>query len=169
MVGELASGDETLFERIFLHHFGACQNTLKRNYKASHEDAYDSVMWAMLRMRQLLLEKKVGFGNLEAYLIRMANNHYLKKQMRSREITVATLPDDQEEETPVFDEEMVQALGKAWSKLEEKCQILLKGFYYDKIELKQMTTHLNDSSEANTRKRKERCINALRKLFFEFC
>lgn len=165
----LGQGDETLFETIFLRQFGACMNILKNKYQSPHEDAYDSVMWAMLRMRELLLGRKLEYGNLESYLIRIATNHYLKKQTRIREIPTEHFPDILTVEEPLFDEEMLEILGKAWAKLGEKCQLLLKGFYYDKVELKHLTTILGDSSDANTRKRKERCLNGLRKLFFESC
>lgn len=169
LVEKLRQGDESLFETIFLRQFGACMTVLKRKYKAPHELAYDSVMWAMLRMRQLLLEQQVSYSNLESYIVRMAANHYLKIQTRSREVAMDRLPESMPEAEPVFDDEMLGILEKAWAKLGEKCQLLLKGFYYDNFELKQLTTILQDSSESNTRKRKERCIDGLRKLFFESC
>jgi DNA-directed RNA polymerase specialized sigma24 family protein len=166
MVEQLGRGDEALFETIFVQHFSACLNGLKKKYRAPHEDAYDSSMWAMLRVRELLAEKKIGFNNLESYIFRMAANHYLKKLTRNREMTVENLPDVAEHDEPAFDEETMGILEKSWSKLGEKCQLLLKGFYYDRIELKHLTQLLGDSSEANTRKRKERCMLELRKLFF---
>lgn len=163
---KLTCGDEALFETIFLNHFDTCMSRL-RSYTVTREQAYDSVMWAMLRMRQMLLEQKVAYGNLESYVVRMAVNHYLKKQTRSKEIPMEVLPEVATETEPIFDEDMLGILEKAWAQMGEKCQLLLKGFYYDKIELKHLTVLLDDSSEANTRKRKERCINGLRKLFFE--
>ena len=169
LVNDLRLGDETLFETIFLRQFGACMDWLKKKYKVPHEDAYDSVMWAMLRMRQCLLENKVTYGNLESYMLRMAANNFLKKQSRSREIPTEHLPESIAEEEPVFDDEMLRMLDTAWTKLGEKCQLLLKGFYYDKLELKHLSALLGDTSEANTRKRKERCLSGLRKLFFESC
>ncbi len=169
LTDKLGRGDESLFETIFLRHFKTCMDILKRKYNTSHEDAYDSVMWAMLRMRQLLLERKVAYGNLESYVVRMAANHYLKAQARSREIPMEELPEAPMDAEPAFDDEMLNVLEIAWAKLGEKCQLLLKGFYYDKIELKHLTALLDDSSEANTRKRKERCLSGLRKLFFESC
>jgi RNA polymerase sigma factor (sigma-70 family) len=164
----LRQGDESLFETLFLSHYKSCLNILTRKYRAPHEEAYDAVMWTMLRMRQLLLEGKVAYGNLESYMIRMAVNQYLKKQERNREFPTETLPEgiiDQEEWT---DTESLTILDRAWQKMGDKCQELLKGFYYDKTELKQLTTLLGDSSEANTRKKKERCLIELRTLFFRF-
>jgi len=166
MVEQLGQGNESLFETIFVHYFATCMNGLKKKYKAPHEDAYDCSMWAMLRIRELLAEKKIGYNNLESYISRMATNHYLKKLSRNREVPMENLPDLEMHDESAFDEETMRILEKSWSRLGEKCQLLLKGFYYDRIELKRLSQLLNDSSEANTRKRKERCMLELRKLFF---
>lgn len=164
----LQQGDESLFETLFLTHYKSCLNILVRKYRAPHEEAYDAVMWAMLRMRQLVLENKVAYGNLESYVTRMAVNDYLKKQERNREFPTDILPEGIQNEEDWTDADSLNILDRAWEKIGEKCQVLLKGFYYDKTELKQLTTLLGDSSEANTRKKKERCLIELRSLFFRY-
>lgn len=164
----LQQGDESLFETLFVKHYKPSMGILIKKYQASHEAAYDAVMWAMLRMRQLLLEEKVAYGNLEAYLTRMSVNHYLKHQGRNKEISTDTLPESLADQDELQDPETQQILAKAWAKMGDGCQELLKGFYYDKIELKKLTVILGDSSEANTRKKKERCLIELRSLFFRF-
>ena len=72
LLAQLQEGNELLFEKFFCGFFGKNLNLLKRKYNAGHEDAYDCVMWAMLRMRQLMIEDKVAYGNLENYFTRMA-------------------------------------------------------------------------------------------------
>lgn len=139
-----------------------------KKYQAPHEEAYDSVMWAMLRMRQLLLEGKVEYGNLESYMIRMSVNDFLKKKDRNREFATETLPEPVASHDNHDNAETMAILDKAWQKMGDKCQELLKGFYYDKVELKKLTAMLGDTSEANTRKKKERCLIELRALFFRF-
>ena len=165
---QLQEGNELLFEKFFYGFFGKNLNLLKRKYQAEHEDAYDCVMWAMLRMRQLLIENKVTFGNLENYFSRMAVTRYIKSQSRKKEFATDNLPDLQVGEDHFVEKEMLSILNKAWARLGDPCQELLKGFYYDKIELKQLSDMLGDTSAANTRKRKERCLKKLRKLFFEY-
>lgn len=164
----LRKGNEQLFEQVFLTHFERCMSFLKMKYGAEHADAYDTVMWSLLRFRQILVDGKVVYGNLEAYFLRIAVTRYLKDLNAGKEITTEHIPEmallsDEE----AADEETLDMLAKAWSKLGELCQKLLKGFYYDSTDLKSMTVLLGDSSEANTRKRKERCIKELRKYFFE--
>lgn len=163
----LQQGDESLFETLFQNHFKACLGILIKKYQAPHEEAYDCVMWAMLKMRHLLLDNKVAYGNLESYLVRMAVNKYLKTMGRNREIPMEILPEGGDDPEEFNDAEAVAILEGAWSRMGAKCQELLKGFYYDKIELKKLTGLLGDTSEANTRKRKERCMQELRNLFFQ--
>ena len=167
MTEQLQQGDETLFETLFLSRFEACMGILMRKYRASHPDAYDCVMWAMLRMRQLMMENKVAFGNLEAYVVRMSVNKYLKQVERNREFPTEIMPEGITDSNEELELESLETLDSAWSKMGQKCQDLLKAFYYDKIELKRLTEILGDRSEASTRKRKERCLNELRRLFFE--
>jgi RNA polymerase sigma factor (sigma-70 family) len=168
LLGRLRQGDESLFTTLFQQHFKGCMGILTRKYRAPHEEAYDCVMWAMMRMRQVLIEDKVGYGNLESYMIRMAVNHYLKKQERNKEVSTESMPEPVSDHSDMVDTESIELLDRAWGKMGEKCQELLKGFYYDKIELKKLTALLGDTSESNTRKRKERCLQELRMQFFRF-
>ncbi|MEO1264038.1 MAG: hypothetical protein AAFZ15_34855 [Bacteroidota bacterium] len=167
LLEQLRIGNEQLFEQIFVQYFKKNLNLLKKKYKATHEDAYDCVMWALMRMRQMLLENKVAYGNLENYFSRIAVTRYIKSQSRKKEFPTEEMPEFSEDESFFFDEETLGILDRAWSHLGESCQNLLKGFYYDKKELKQLTKILGDSSAANTRKRKERCLKKLRELFFK--
>ncbi|MCB0640208.1 MAG: sigma-70 family RNA polymerase sigma factor [Phaeodactylibacter sp.] len=167
LIDKLKRGDEQLFEKIFLGFFEKNLKLLKAKYQAEHENAYDCVMWAMLRMRQMLLEDKISYGNLDNYFSRIAVTRYVKQQSRKREFAVEELPELGIGEDHFIDDATLIRLNKAWDRLDEPCQKLLKGFYYDKIELKELSVLLDDTSAANTRKRKERCLKKLREFFFE--
>lgn len=168
LIDQLKRGNELLFEKIFSGFFKKNLNILTRKYNAAHEDAYDCVMWAMLRMRQMLLENKVTYGNLDNYFTRMAVTRYIKSQSRKKEFATDTFPELGIGEENFVDNEALEILEKAWQQLGGPCRELLKGFYYDKIELKDLTEILKDTSTSNTRKRKERCLKKLKKLFFQY-
>ena len=164
----LQQGDQRLFEQIFLSHFERCRSLLTIKYSAPPGDTYDVVMWSLIQFRHLLVEGKVAYGNLEAYFMRIAVSKYLREQNSGKEIPTATLPEELDLPTPYLeDEETLAVLAKAWSRLGDICRQLLKGFYYDKLDLRSITALIGDSSEANTRQRKVRCIKELRKIFFE--
>lgn len=167
LLKNLKKGDESLFEKAFLSHFEYGMNILKKKYSASHENAYDTTMWGILQFRKLLLEDKIAYGNLETYLIRIIVSRYLYTQKKPSSVefnaeVFGDIPDDVEAE----DVESIERLNKAWEKLCDNCRKLLGGYYYDKIQLKELSKQLDDSSPANTRKRKERCIKKLRAYFF---
>ncbi|MDZ4679957.1 MAG: hypothetical protein SH848_15450 [Saprospiraceae bacterium] len=164
----LKQGNQQLFEQIFLSHFERCRSLLVVKYGARQNDAYDVVMWSLVQFRHLLLAGKVAYGNLEAYFMRIAVSKYLRDQNSGKEIPTETLPEELDFPTHYLeDEETLAVLAKAWSKLGDICRKLLQGFYYDKLDLRSITALIGDSSEANTRQRKVRCIKELRKLFFE--
>ena len=162
----LKNGDEQIFETIFLSHFESCLSYIKFNYKASHEDAYDASMEAMLTFCRNLKEGKVVYGNLQFLFTQMAGQIYLKwikKESRKEEMGDYDTP---EEEDVMFDKGSLHLLGKAWIKLGEGCQDLLKDFYHNENTLKEIADKIGKTS-ASLRKQKQRCVEKLRVYFTE--
>jgi RNA polymerase sigma factor (sigma-70 family) len=167
LLDAMCEGNELLFEKAFLSHFEYCMNILKKKYSASHEDAYDITMWGMLEFRKLLIARRISYGNLQTYLIRMISNRYLYIKKRPMHASLEDWMDNKVREVPPeTDEDDLHLLGQAWQRLCDDCRTLLQLYYYDKLQLKEISKLTNDSSEANTRKRKERCVKKLRDIFF---
>ena len=103
MVKKLQAGNEILFEKMFVFFFKKNIRILKGKYKANHEDAYDCVMWALLRIRQMLIENKISYGNINNYFTRMASTRYIKTQSRKKEFATETIPEPPIEDEPIFD------------------------------------------------------------------
>ena len=165
MVCNLKEGQEELFEKIFLGHFKDCMNYLENNCSASYEDAYDVSMETLLQFRRLLLQDKIRYGNLRFLFTRMAMQLFWKWKKAK---PVSESADEMELEVPVeeYDEESIQLLDKAWSKLGEACQRLLKEFYYNGIQLITLA-RMFDKSDAAVRQEKKRCLQKLRAIYFE--
>ena len=170
LVGGLRQGDEQLFETIFVEHFGSCRSYLMRECSANSEDAYDMTVETIIVFRQMLIDGKIKYGNLRFYFTKMAKDAYLKviaKQKRTPIGTFNPVEDDRAEEiTESFDEEQITALTNAWSKLGDDCQNLLRKHVQEGFQLKLIAASLNET-EANMRKRKERCMAKLKGFFFE--
>lgn len=167
LLEKLKKGDNELFQKIFLAQFDHHKKFLKTKFKAQDCDAHDAVMEALLRFRQLLIDGKLRYDNLKGFLLMIVKSVYLKNFTNNRELPTDEFVDVVSWlETEPFDEESLNSLENAWKKLEDLCQQLLKGFYYDRTDLRTLTVQLNVSSEANTRKQKERCIKKLRLHFF---
>jgi hypothetical protein len=78
MAEQLRSGDQQLFERIFLHHFKPCMQFLMHFKNYSHTNAYDATMNTLLEFRQMILEHKLTYGNLRYLFTRIAVFNALK-------------------------------------------------------------------------------------------
>lgn len=165
LLTELQQGQETLFEQVFLAHFEDCLRYIQHKYQTNRATAYDVTMDTLLRFRQRLIQGKIKYGNMRFLFTQMAGQHYLKSlQGQQATNTIHHL----ELAAPLehIDEDITEALEKAWASLCQKCQHLLKGFYYDHITLKKLSMLLQHSSEAATRKQKQRCVDKLRHTFF---
>ena len=166
----LQKGDETLFEKIFVKHFSDCRSYLMRECNASSDDAYDMTVDTIIAFRKRLVEGKIEYGNLRFYFTKMAKDSYLKllqkaKRMPTDEYDLSNF-DPEEDAAEGFDEDQLQSLDRAWTKLGEECKKLLKSHVYDGLQLKQVAQILSEN-EANIRKRKERCMEKLKSAFFE--
>ncbi len=160
LVGQLQQGNERLFEQIFLSHFELCMNYIQNQCNASYDDAYEAVMDTLVQFRKRIIQGKVHYGNMRYLFTLMAKQNYLKlEQSLNKEVMSA------DDET-AFDEETLGLLDKAWEQLCNNCQQVLRGYYYDGFTLKQLTQRLNHTSNAATRKQKERCLKKLRNTFF---
>lgn len=163
LLEQVQQGNDELYEKVFLTHFDDCCHYLKRNYQASHEDAYDASMETMLEFMNRLQEGKIAYGNLRFLFTRMAGQIYwkwIKKEDKKRDLQDFQLGAPAE----TYDEDTLQALHKAWEGLCQDCQHLLQQFYYQGIALKSLAEQL-DKPSATLRKQKQRCVEQLRKLF----
>ena len=170
MLSALQRGDETLFEHVFVKHFSDCRGYLMRECSANADDAYDITVETIISFRKRLIEGKIEYGNLRFYFTKMAKDSYLKLVEKNKRMPVKEFvlneANREEEPTQDFDEDQLQSLDKAWTKLNEDCQKLLRSHIYDGLQLKQVALLLNEN-EANIRKRKERCMDKLKSSFFD--
>lgn len=168
LLQELKRGDETLFQTIFLAHFQDCIKFISNKYGLQHEKAYDITMDALLLFRRRLLEGKISYGNIRFLFTRMAGQIYLKqanKEIAKVEISeIQGLLNDEDEE---LDSETLEAFNQAWEQLGTDCRGLLKRFYYYKATLKEIAEEQQKTAAA-LRKQKQRCIEKLRHLFYQF-
>jgi RNA polymerase sigma factor (sigma-70 family) len=167
---KLKAGDESLFERVFVKHFNDCRRYLISQCNASPDDAYDVTVETLIRFRQALMEDKIGYDNLRFLFTQMAKQIYLKWLQHGKRLPTTTLDnqaDDRAEDSDLlFDDETITLLEQAWQNLGTECKKLLKSHYYDGIQLKQISASIGQSDVA-VRKRKERCMETLKKYFFE--
>ena len=162
MAAELIAGDKTVFKLAFLAHFSSCRDYLIVNYGASAEDAYDATMDTLVEFHHRLLDGKIRYGNLRYLFTKMATQIYQKTHRKNKRLgglqdeKIATMADEN-----MYDQETENLLLKAWAKLGEGCQKILKAFYYDNTNLNVLADE-QGKDHATMRKQKQRCVESLR-------
>lgn len=167
MVSATIDGDQRFFEKVFHAHFEDCMAYLRRKDHASEAEAYDAVMEALLRFRDLLTAEKIRYGNLRYLLTLMARQELSRQRKRLGHITF--LPDvglDLVEEEAELSNEDFTTLSRAFKSLGEDCRELLRGFYYRRRTIKEMAEEEN-RKPATVRKQKSRCVALLRRYFYQ--
>ncbi len=167
LLSELESGNEALFERIFVKKYWKFVHRLQASHGINQADAEDAVMDGLLQFRKILLSRKVIWGNLEAYLTRIIVTDFQKKQKRIRETSVESFDENMADADilPQFSTEELAAFKKAWDSLCDKCSTVLRKFYYDEMPHHRIAELLNKRVDA-IKQDKHRCIEKLRKNFF---
>ncbi len=165
LLEELWSGQDELYQRVFLAHFEDCLTYLKKHYRASHQDAYDASMDTLLIFCDRLKRGRVQYGNLRFLFTQMAGQVYLKNNRQNskyrswpEELDLST------ETTEDIPNDALKAFDQAWPQLGEPCRGLLKAFFYDKQKLKDIAQQ-QARSEVALRKQKQRCMGKLQAIF----
>lgn len=165
LLEELHAGRDELYQQVFLAHFDDCMNYLKRNYQASHQDAYDASMDTLLIFCDRLKKGRITYGNLRFLFTQMASQVYLKNQKKSNRY--AALPADYDLTDEVVEgipKEAFEVFDQAWPELGDNCRQLLKAFFYDSVKLKHIAQQ-QGKTEAALRKQKQRCMGKLQAIF----
>ncbi len=161
MVNDLKSGKEELFEHIFLSQFEKSIAFIKGRYKMTQGQAYDACMDSLIEFRRCLLLDKIAYGNLNYLFTKMASQRFFKNVKKDNAY------DEMPENMEIVDDEMILysdekiILEKAWARLGQNCQDLLKKYYYLNIKLKILAEQDSKKPES-IRKQKQRCLNTLR-------
>jgi RNA polymerase sigma factor (sigma-70 family) len=162
MIEKLKDGDESIFEHVFLAHFGDCMSYLKQNYSVEHERAYDITMDTLIIFRGKLLEGKIDYGNLRYLFTKMASQVFLKEIEKHKRLQDVII----EEEVGVeYSEELFDALAKVWDEFDGEEKIILQAYYYDNTPLSILSTKMG-ISDVSIRKKKQRAMEKLKNNFF---
>ena len=134
----------------------------------NYDDASDVVTEAFVKMHRFILEKRVEYGNLEAYTLRIARNEYLmllrkRKQLPEFDADFEKLDILDEE----YDDTTMEQFENAFKHLGGDCQSLLKQHYYEKKAHRDIGITLN-ISEDGSKTRMKVCRNKLREVFLQF-
>ncbi|QMU64101.1 MAG: hypothetical protein GKR88_07225 [Flavobacteriaceae bacterium] len=166
MLEDMKMGNETLFEKIFLSQFEETITYLMHRYKVHYAQAYDVTMDTLLQFRIRLLGGKITYGNMRFLFTQMASQ-VLLDTFKTKETSLENINHILTENKMESNELLLDYLNKVWDMLSEKCQQLLKNYYYNKIPLNKIAI-MSRESDQTLRKRKQRCLETLRTSFMKY-
>lgn len=186
LVLEFKEGNKTSLDEVFKDNYQYCVNWLIKKYDCTKADAEDIFMDALLVFRTEVLKGRVSDKNLKGYLVTVSKNIYLqriRKSSKNPRISLDTAEYAIGKETGLYDEDFdpllkketyqaeeekginqLSAYKEAWEQLGDQCQKVLKGFYIDKIKLKELQHQLGYSSYDSIKSIRRRCFNQLKSL-----
>ncbi|UOY05823.1 sigma-70 family RNA polymerase sigma factor [Muricauda sp. SCSIO 64092] len=165
MVLDLKANDTRFFQQVFLVQFKETLNYVKREYGASHEDAYDATMDALLEFRKRFVDGKLKYGNLRFLFTKMSTQMYLRNKKR-QQLTYEDLETLREIADDHVEAGVPKSFRMAWRSLGANCKQLLTQHYYGAMQLTEIARELS-KSPATVRKQKERCIKKIKDLMLE--
>jgi DNA-directed RNA polymerase specialized sigma24 family protein len=159
LLNELQEGKENLFEKIFKNHFKECKKYLIFKFGASHDDAHDTTMDTMIRFREMLIAKKLYYGNLYFSFTQMASQAYLKNtkiqdSYEELELGDINLP------TEIY-EDLSPVAEKALCGCDENCQKIVRFYVYEGLKHEQIA-RIMGKNVAAIRQDYSRCLKKIR-------
>jgi len=188
LIEDLKNGENQLLDDLFVTHNTYCITWLIKKYQCSRADAEDIFMEALLAFRVEALKDRVSNTNIQGYLVTIASRIYLNSLRTNKKKPQLPLDIDAvdyhlgkkegiyndsfnplikiENEAHLSNEQKnkVEAYKNAWQQLGKPCQALLKGFYIDKIKLKDLQKQLGYSTYDTVKSIRRRCFNQLKSI-----
>jgi RNA polymerase sigma factor (sigma-70 family) len=175
LVGELKAGENGALKNIFQENSKYCIGKLIFNFKCSSEDAEDIYTDAVLNFRDKIIKDRITIiTDLRSYLYATCKNMLLVRFKKEKRIVAAAAnlyePMDNSEiefdneNTLTYHEEIFKLTEKALTALPEKCQALLRAFYFDKNSLDEIAVKYNMANANVAKVTKSRCFQKLVKI-----
>jgi len=164
IITDLKKNDTYFFEQVFLKQFEETMKYLRREYKATHDDAYDATMDTLLEFRARFIEGKLQYGNLRFLFTKMASQMLLRNIKKNGTNINDVLSLVQKEDISPTEPEELSQLNTAWQLLGDSCKQMLTWHFYGKMKLSEIAEEIQ-KNPASIRKQKERCIQKLKDQF----
>lgn len=141
---DLKQGNDTAFRKIYLKYYRLVVHILMKDCYATNEKARDATDMAFAKFHRKLRAEGVQFGQLEAYVIRIAKNEFFKGGKDTLDIVFNNdIEPFMPTNTMTVDNNLFVQMGEAFAFLGTKCQQLLKlhyneGYDYETIVSKKL-------------------------------
>ena len=174
LISSLACGDTKAVQYIYKSFYPTIEKMVFK-MNGSVDDAYDifqdsvTIVYEKAKADDLHLSCQFS-----TYIVSVAKNLWLKKLSKNKRQSVSVLYDDMEESVAVDSdithflefENNVTILQDCFAKIGEPCNTLLKAFYVENKSMQEIAINFGYTNTDNAKTQKYKCLNRLRKLFF---
>jgi len=166
---ELRSGCQKRFKLIFESNSEYCINKLLFLHSCSLEDAQDIYVDAIINFREKIIVGKIdAVGDIKTYLYGTCKNMLLTRIRKQQRVSEAISEfysghsdSDIDQGHLKYKEHISQLTKEALALLPEKCQHLLKLFYFDKLSMEDIAAKMQFANANVTKVSKARCFQKL--------
>lgn len=174
LISSLASGDSSTINYIYK----SCYPTIEKmvfKMNGSVDDAYDIFQDAVTILYEKAKNNDLQLScRFSTYITAVAKHMWLKKMSQKKNQGFSTLSDYLEETIGVHDtvhqffefEQNVSKLTDCLKQLGEPCNTVITAFYIQNKSMQDIATNLGYTNAENAKTQKYKCLNRLRKLFF---
>jgi RNA polymerase sigma factor (sigma-70 family) len=175
LVQELKGGQNEKLKQLFQENSKYCIGKLVYKFRCTREDAEDIYTDSVLNLRDRILDDKIDMlTDIRAYLFSTCRNMLLNRFKKEKRVTEAVAEifepvDDsnmlfESEDQVSYQEGIFQLTVKAMGALPEKCQALLRSFYFEKLSFAEIAIKYNMANANVVGVSKSRCFQKLLKI-----
>lgn len=170
IVALIKMNDEQTLKRLYKKNFGKVRRYVMKNNgdTSAAKDIYQEAfvaMWRNIKNDKFFSEES---SSVNGYLYQIAKNKWLDHLRSSRYKNTSSINKDLEADQPETIEtdeknRKIELLMESMSKMGERCQTLLKLFYFERRSFREIA-EITGLDEASARNAKYRCQNQLKKI-----
>lgn len=173
LLEQLSRGEKKALEWIYKHCFETTEKmVLKMN--GSYDEAWDIFQEAVTVFYEKVSKDGVTLNcRINTYITSISKNLWLNR-VKQLNKTARSIDDEFDKADTTKDvssyiekEQELERLMVALDKLGEPCSKLLKVFYFGKKNMQQITTEFGYTNTDNAKNQKYKCLNRLKKIFFD--
>jgi len=169
----MLSGDSQAFERLYANCYTSIMGMIVRN-NGSEDEAKDVFQEAVCVLYDKVIAGDFSLtSQLRTYLYSICKRLWLKQLKRSdRAIVEHNLEESEPEieldlEVHRAKEVQFEQMKKALDRLGEPCRSILLDFYIKGLSMQDISEKFNYTNPDNAKNQKYKCLQRLKKLFFE--
>jgi RNA polymerase sigma-70 factor (ECF subfamily) len=174
VLDSIRNGEKAQLENLYKAHKQEFVNWVSGKYSCSNDEAKDAFQFAIITLYENLRSNRITHldSSIKTYLFAVGKHKILEQQKSSIRFSrkldeeIPEIEDINKWDNDLY-EESLQLVEKCLDKLGEPCKSLLQLYYYHGLSMEEITERMQYKNRLTSKNLKYKCINRLRKMFYE--